>query len=39
MLDMGFEPQIRRIVQQDDMPGNAVSRFFFLFFFFFFGIV
>ena len=36
MLDMGFEPQIRRIVQQDDMPGNAVSRFFFLIFFFLF---
>ena len=21
MLDMGFEPQIRRIVQEEDMPG------------------
>ncbi|KAI9821618.1 MAG: DEAD-box ATP-dependent RNA helicase [Thelocarpon impressellum] len=23
MLDMGFEPQIRRIVEQEDMPGTA----------------
>lgn len=23
MLDMGFEPQIRRIVQEEDMPGTA----------------
>ncbi|KZT43103.1 DEAD-domain-containing protein [Sistotremastrum suecicum HHB10207 ss-3] len=23
MLDMGFEPQIRRIVQQEDMPGTT----------------
>ena len=26
MLDMGFEPQIRRIVQQDDMPGNDIRQ-------------
>ena len=25
MLDMGFEPQIRRIVEQDNMP-NVGSR-------------
>jgi len=23
MLDMGFEPQIRRIVEQDSMPGTG----------------
>jgi ATP-dependent RNA helicase DDX3X len=26
MLDMGFEPQIRRIVQQDDMPDNDLRQ-------------
>ena len=26
MLDMGFEPQIRRIVQQEDMPATGMSN-------------
>ena len=26
MLDMGFEPQIRRIVEQDNMPGPGVRQ-------------
>mmetsp|Transcript_15583 Transcript_15583/g.25811 ORF Transcript_15583/g.25811 Transcript_15583/m.25811 type:complete len:636 (+) Transcript_15583:61-1968(+) len=26
MLDMGFEPQIRRIVEQEDMPGTDVRQ-------------
>ena len=26
MLDMGFEPQIRRIVEQDNMPGPDVRQ-------------
>ena len=26
MLDMGFEPQIRRIVEQDNMPGSQVRQ-------------
>ena len=26
MLDMGFEPQIRRIVEQDNMPGSGIRR-------------
>lgn len=26
MLDMGFEPQIRRIVQQDNMPDTGIRR-------------
>ena len=26
MLDMGFEPQIRRIVQQDNMPRSEQGR-------------
>lgn len=27
MLDMGFEPQIRRIVEQEDMPRTGVYMF------------
>ena len=26
MLDMGFEPQIRRIVEQDNMPGSGIRQ-------------
>eukprot|EP00741_Cyanophora_paradoxa_P010846 tig00020544_g10485.t2 len=26
MLDMGFEPQIRRIVEQEDMPGSELRQ-------------
>lgn len=26
MLDMGFEPQIRRIVEQDTMPPKGIRR-------------
>lgn len=26
MLDMGFEPQIRRIVEQDNMPRSEDGR-------------
>jgi len=26
MLDMGFEPQIRRIVEKDTMPGTGVRQ-------------
>ena len=26
MLDMGFEPQIRRIVEQDTMPGLVTDE-------------
>jgi len=31
MLDMGFEPQIRRIVEQEDMPGGEDGRQTFMF--------
>jgi len=26
MLDMGFEPQLRRIVERSDLPGKASGR-------------